>query len=220
MGKSKKTGKTANANVAPAIEPEPAPWVVTEQADESKITPDYGHEDMEPDHGDVNDDTSEPDAPKAKKIPTWLEAQVERMKRAFGHNLLNAQIVRANAGAAQLSQADANRIADDIVDHAKAANALVDDFLKALPAEYIGIVPTRSGEARGSIAGARKGMLPGTRVKLSEKASKSFAAFFTPEQLSSLTLVSASKGQACLETSTHERIVISAKQVEALDEAA
>ncbi len=126
-------------------------------------------------HVDVSAD--ELAAATDKPAKTWLDQQVERMRRAVQHNMLTAQVIRdkTTATAAKLNEKQAESIAKDIEMHTQAARAAIEEFLGRIPEDFEGVTPTRSG----NIAGARKGFLKGVKVRIKEDALKGYSQLFS-----------------------------------------
>ncbi len=161
--------------------------------------------------GETPTTTTTPEKPV--KVKTWLDHQIERMKRGVQHNMLSARMVRANYAAAKMSKPEAEALALTIEAATKKTGDALAAFIALLPAGFEGVVPSRDG----TVTGARKGMLAaGTRVKLVEKSAKKFSDLFTAEQLGSLSVVSLKGAMVVLETATKERLVIASNQVESV----
>ncbi len=207
----KKNAETPTQVATPALVA-----AVAESMSQTLGAPEPSSDAVEPESDDAPS-APEPESDEPAKEATWIEHQIERAKRALGHNLLNAQIIRANAEAAGISDEDAKLMVDDIVAKTRAIDVMVSGFIAKLPADFVGVVPTRAGAVRASATGERKGFIAGARVKLVEMSVKKFADLFSKEDLGSLSVVSVAKGgMVILETGTKSRLVISLKQVEPL----
>ena len=215
MGKSKNSkhtnAKHTNAKheqkLAPEVEQKLAEDMDELLGDESDL-----HDESD---GEQNaDDATTGDKPKKDAKPkTWLDHQIERMKRASQHALLNAQIIRANASAANVDPKVAEQWASLVETGAREIAKITETFLAKLPAGYEGIVPTRTGV----VSGPRKGFLKGVKVRMSPAALKSFSGLFTVDELADLTVESTQGKMIRLVTATKATIVCSSKQIEALE---
>jgi hypothetical protein len=147
-----------------------------------------------------------------KPAKTWLDHQVERMRRANQHNMLSAAVVRSNHAAAKLTEKQAESIAKDIEMHTQAARAALEEFLGRIPEDFKGVTPMRNG----GLTTTRQGFLKGVKVRIKEDAQKSYAQLFSPEELNDLTVDATAGTNVVLITASKAKLVVPSKKVEAV----
>lgn len=203
-GKNKGSKKNANANKSATKSEDVLDHDDVEQLDAANADAPADSDDAGADgdaSGAANDD-------KPAKVKTWLDAQVERMRRAVQHNNLTAMVVRANHEIAKLDAKEADKIAKQIEHHTKAAKDLIEDFLGKIPEKHEGITPTKTGDRQPA-----RNLLAGVKVTIKPEAVKNFAALFSAEELADLTVVGAAGKMVRLATPSKASLTIEAKNV-------